>query len=74
MQSDFVVRAVKEAIEAHGKPEVINSDQVSQFTSKDYNECIKDYETIRISMDGKGRATDNAKTERFFRSYKWKRL
>lgn len=74
MQSDFIVRAVKEAIQAHGTPEIINSDQGSQFTSKDYIECIKSYKTIRISMDGKGRATDNARTERFFRSFKWERL
>lgn len=55
-------------------PEVINSDQGSQFTSKDYINCIKAYGSIRISMDGRGRAKDNARTERFFRSYKWERL
>lgn len=74
MKTDFVIRAIKEAIREHGKPEIINSDQGSQFTSKDYIECIKSYESIKISMDGKGRAKDNAKTERFFRSYKWERL
>jgi putative transposase len=74
MQSDFVIRAVQEAINTHGTPTIINSDQGSQFTSKDYISCIKSYETIKISMDGKGRATDNARTERFFRSYKWERL
>lgn len=74
MQSDFVIRAVQDAIRAHGTPTIINSDQGSQFTSKDYIACIKSYETIKISMDGKGRATDNARTERFFRSYKWERL
>jgi putative transposase len=74
LQTDFVARAVREAIEAHGRPEIINSDQGSQFTSKEYLNCIKSYETIKISMDGKGRATDNARTERFFRNYKWERL
>jgi putative transposase len=74
MQSDFVIRAVRDAIQAHGTPEIINSDQGSQFTSNYYIDCIKSYDTIKISMDGKGRATDNAKTERFFRSYKWERL
>jgi len=72
--TDFVVRAVEEAVRTHGKPEIINSDQGSQFTARVYIDCIKSYETIKISMDGKGRATDNAKTERFFRSYKWERL
>lgn len=74
MKTDFIIRAVKEAIKEHGKPEIINSDQGSQFTSKDYIDCIKSYESINISMDGKGRAKDNARTERFFRSYKWERL
>jgi putative transposase len=74
MQSDFVVRAVEEAIKTHGTPEIINSDQGSQFTSKAYIDHIKSYKTIKISMDGKGRARDNARTERFFRSYKWERL
>lgn len=74
MQTDFIIRTVEEAVKEHGMPEVINSDQGSQFTSRDYITCIKSYESIKISMDGKGRAKDNARTERFFRSYKWERL
>jgi putative transposase len=74
MKSDFVIRAVKDAVQKHGTPVIINSDQGSQFTSKDYIDCINSYETIKISMDGRGRATDNARTERFFRSFKWERL
>jgi putative transposase len=74
MKTDFIIRAIKEAIQEHGKPEIINSDQGSQFTSKDYIDCMKSFQTINISMDGKGRAKDNARTERFFRSYKWERL
>nr|WP_106496287.1 IS3 family transposase [Lentibacillus sp. Marseille-P4043] len=74
MQTDFIVRTVEKAIQAHGMPEIINSDQGSQFTSKDYINCIKSYESIKISMDGRGRAKDNARTKRYFRSYKWERL
>lgn len=74
MQSDFIVRTVELAISAYEKPEIINSDQGSQFTSKAYLDCIKSYDSIRISMDGKGRATDNIRIERFFRSFKWERL
>ena len=74
LQSDFVVRTVESAIAAYGKPEIINSDQGSQFTSKAYIDCIKAHESIRISMNGKGRATDNIMIERFFRSFKWERL
>jgi len=74
MQSDFVVRTVKTAVGAYGKPEIINSDQGSQFSSTAYIDYIKTLETVRISMDGRGRATDNIMIERFFRSYKWERL
>lgn len=58
----------------HGKPEIINSDQGTQFTSDEYIDYIKSLETVKISMDGKGRATDNAFIERFFRTIKHDRL
>ena len=74
LQSDFITRTVETAIETYGKPEIINSDQGSQFTSDAFIKCVKSYETIKISMDGKGRATDNIMIERFFRSFKWERL
>jgi putative transposase len=74
LQTDMVTRTVKKAVERYGAPEIINSDQGSQFTSTDYIELIKSYKSTKISMDGKGRATDNIAIERFFRSYKWERL
>lgn len=74
LQADTVTRTVAEAISKHGKPEIINSDQGSQFTSDAYIRLIKSYGDIRISMDGRGRATDNIMIERFFRSFKWERL
>jgi putative transposase len=74
LQTEMVTRTVKEAVSHYGKPEIINSDQGSQFTSTEYIEFIKSLETTKISMDGKGRATDNIVIERFFRSYKWERL
>lgn len=52
-----------EAISVHGTPEIINSDQGSQFTSDIYTDCLKSHE-IRISMDGRGRAIDNIFIER----------
>jgi len=74
MEAQWVVKAVKNAISKHGKPEIINSDQGTQFTSEAYVEHIKSLETVKISMDGKGRATDNAFIERFFRTIKYDRL
>ncbi len=74
MQSEMVTRAVKKAVEKYGIPEIINSDQGSQFTSNEYIDLVKSYSSTKISMVGKGRATDNIAIERFFRSYKWERI
>ena len=74
LQADVVTRVIKNAVRKYGKPEIINSDQGSQFTSKEYIELIQSFKTTKISMDGKGRATDNIAIERFFRSFKWERL
>jgi putative transposase len=64
---------VIEAIEEHGKPEILNSDQGSQFTSPQYINLLKKNE-IKISMDGKGRALDNIYIERFWRSLKYEHV
>jgi putative transposase len=69
MTDDWVVNTINEAIENHGVPKIINSDQGSQFTSNDYINYLKRND-IQISMDGKGRATDNSFIERFFRTIK----
>ncbi len=61
---------LKEAIGKYGCPEIINSDQGSQFTCKDWIELLNKNE-IRISMDGKGRAIDNVFIERFWRTIKY---
>jgi putative transposase len=60
---------LKSAIARHGKPEIINSDQGSQFTCALWTEYLEG-EAIQISMDGKGRATDNIFIERFWRTIK----
>lgn len=61
---------LKEAIAKYGKPEIVNSDQGSQYTSKLWIEHLKN-ESIKISMDGKGRALDNIYIERFWKSIKY---
>ena len=55
---------LQQTLAMYGKPEIINSDQGSKFTSDEYIGYIKSLETVKISMDGKGRATDNAYIER----------
>ena len=69
MDKEWVVQMVKEAIEAHGSPEIINSDQGSQFTSDEYLELLRS-KGVKVSMDGKGRAIDNIFIERFWRTIK----
>jgi putative transposase len=64
-----VLEAVRTAIEKHGKPGILNSDQGSQFNSHEYREYLKNA-GIRQSMDGKGRWADNIAIERWFRSLK----
>ena len=71
MSSEWCRQTVESAISMHGKPEIINSDQGSQFTSQVYIEYVKGLETVKISMDGKGRATDNIFIERLWRSLKY---
>lgn len=70
LEADASISVLKQAIKDHGKPEIINSDQGSQFTCEQWVSYLKE-EGIRISMDGKGRAVDNIFIERFFRSLKY---
>ena len=62
---------VREAVRRHSKPVIINSDQESQYTCEHWLSTIKVL-GIQVSMDGKGRATDNAYIERFWCTLKRK--
>lgn len=73
MSAEWCTEIIREAIERHGKPEIMNSDQGSQFTSEVYIELLKK-EGIRISMDGKGRALDNIFIERLWRTVKYEHI
>jgi putative transposase len=69
MEAAFCVDCLEDALREHGKPEVFNSDQGSQFTSVAFTNVLK-REAIAISMDGRGRAYDNIFVERLWRSVK----
>jgi putative transposase len=58
------LRVLQQAIADHRKPDIINSDQGSQFTCKAWIEYLQDQD-ITISMDGRGRCLDNIWIERF---------
>lgn len=69
MEAAFCVDCLKDVMREHGKPEVFNSDQGSQFTSEAFTGVLK-REGVNISMDGRGRAYDNIFVERLWRSVK----
>ena len=58
MDSSLVMRVLNNAIEHYGVPNIFNTDQGSQYTCKIHTQTLIDY-GVTISMDGKGRATDN---------------
>ena len=68
MESRFCVDCLEEAFRNYGVPEIFNSDQGAQFTSDAFIGALKKYPTIRISMDGRGRALDNVFVERLWRN------
>jgi putative transposase len=73
MDTDLVMGVLNDALALYGKPEIFNTDQGSQYTSYIHTQTLKD-NGITISMDGKGRATDNICIERFWRSAKVEKI
>lgn len=70
MDTKWCLGVLKDAISRYGKPEIINSDQGSQYSSALWTQYLEE-NTISISMDGKGRALDNVWIERFWRTIKY---
>jgi putative transposase len=73
MEVEFCLAAVEEALSKHGKPEIFNTDQGSQFTGQDFTGLLLD-NAIAISMDGKGAWRDNVFVERLWRSVKYEEV
>ncbi len=85
MDKSFCIEVLNEALSLYPKPEIFNTDQGSrpseattpheggQYTSIEFTNILKQNQ-IKISMDGKGRATDNIAIERFWRSIKYEEL
>ncbi len=69
LETAFCLDALERSLD-RGSPEIFNTDQGSQFTSEEFTGCLGDA-GIRISMDGRGRATDNIFIERLWRSVKY---
>ena len=73
MEAQWCKEVFEEALIQYGRPEIINTDQGVQFTSTVFTKYVQS-EGIKLSMDGKGRATDNAYIERFWRSLKYEHI
>ena len=72
LDASFCVDALEEAI-GKGRPEIFNTDQGAQFTSEAFTTLLEQH-GIRISMDGKGRYSDNLFIERLWRTVKYEEV
>ena len=72
LEIPFVIEALEKALRK-AKPEIVNSDQGSHFTSPKHTKPLLDAD-VKISMDGRGRAIDNIFTERLWRSVKYEKV
>ena len=70
MDATLAADVLKDAIDNHGTPKILNSDQGSQYRSKEHIRLLEE-NGIQISMNGKGRSIDNIAIERFFRTLKY---
>ena len=73
METGFCLEALAEAVAKHGRPEMFNTDQGSQFTSEAFTGVLIENE-IAISMDGKGAWRDNVFVERIWKSVKYEEV
>ncbi len=73
LAADVAVAALEEAITKYGVPEIMNTDQGSQFTSSEFIGVLQRH-AIRISMDGKGCWRDNVFVERLWKTIKYEHV
>jgi len=73
MQAAFCVETLEDALARHGKPDIVNTDQGSQFTGAAFTGVLAN-NGIAISMDGKGAWRDNVFVERLWRSVKYEEV
>jgi putative transposase len=73
LEAVHAVQALEEAYVRFGRPEIINTDQGSQFTAQDFVEAVLNKQ-VKLSMDGRGAWRDNVFVERLWRSVKYERI
>lgn len=73
MEADSCVEALREAVARYGAPEIMNTEQGSQFTGADFTDVLTAHR-IAISMDGRGQWRDNVFVERLWKSVKYEEV
>jgi putative transposase len=73
LKTCHAVEVLKEAFALHGTPEIVNTDQGSQFTSKEFVQAVKD-QGCKVSMDGRGAWRDNIFIERLWKTVKYEQV
>ena len=75
MDAKWVTSVMDQTIQMYGEPEIINTDQGSQYTSDEFTSMVlAEDKNIKLSMDGKGRATDNAFIETLWKTIKYEKI
>lgn len=70
LESEFCTETLEEALRRYGKPEIFNTDQRSQFTSRGFGGALEPH-GIQVGMDGRGRVQDNIFIQRLWRTLKY---
>ena len=73
LEACHAVEVLQEAFNRHGKPEIVNTDQGSQFTAQEFVQAVKN-QGCNLSMDGRGAWRDNVFVERLWKSVKYERV
>ena len=73
LEAIHAVEVLQEAFNRHGKPEIINTDQGSQFTAYEFVKAVKSRD-CQLSMDGRGAWRDNIFVERLWKTIKYERV
>jgi putative transposase len=73
MEASFCIETLEDALAKHGKPDIFNTDQGSQFTCEAFTDVLHKRD-IKISMDGKGAWRDNVFIERLWRTVKYEEV
>ena len=73
LEACHAVEVLQEAFNRHGRPEIVNTDQGSQFTAQEFVQAVKN-QGCNLSMDGRGAWRDNVFVERLWKSVKYERV